>query len=624
MSVASIIWTHLAPQPRAEQAPKSGTWTRVLRQVRPLWGQLALIVFLCMVSAPIAMLLPLPLKIAVDGVLGKQGAPPWMQRLLPAVAFATPTNLLLSCGGLLLAICIAMQAQALASWILQTYTGERMVHDFRAHLFWHVQRLSLAYHERRGSADTSYRIQHDAPAIQYVTIQGLVPLISASASFLGMLYITARLDRTMALIAVVLSPLVVLMGRSSSRRVHDRWHEVKELDSSAMAVMDEVLSSVRVVKAFGRETSQDERFQLRSSRRMWGQVKLAWVQAGFHTAIGLTVAVGSAAALLVGVAHVRSGVLTLGSLLIVMSYMAQVYEPLRTVSTKLPELQSWLVSLERAFALLDETPEIADAHLPPEMADSQHPRDLRRAMGTLEFDQVTFGYRDHRPVLNNVSFHIPAGTRVGIVGRTGSGKSTLINLLTRFYEVNSGSIRLDGVDVRDYRLAHLRDQYSIVMQEPVLFSTTVAENIAFGRPEATQDEIVAAAMAANAHEFIEKLPKGYETVLGDRGTGLSGGERQRISLARAFLKDAPILILDEATSAVDVRTEARMLESTEKLIQGRTTFMIAHRLGTLRNCDLLLTVEDGEVKVVQEPVESFLETLVPGRRAAVIPAGVLN
>ncbi|HEU5453654.1 MAG TPA: ABC transporter ATP-binding protein [Terriglobales bacterium] len=623
MSVASIIWTHLVPNRRAAQA-RSGVWTRVLRQVRPLWSHLALIVVLCLASAPLAMLLPLPLKIAVDSVLGKQAPPAWMRAIFPASIISTPVTLLYACAGVLLAVCLVMQAQALASWILQTYAGERMVHEFRAHLFWHVQRLNIAYHEHRGSAATSYRIQHDAPTIQYVTIQGLVPLISASASFLGMLYITARLDRTMALIAVLLSPLVVLMGRSSSRRVHDRWHQVKELDSSAMAVMDEVLSSVRVVKAFGRETAQDERFQLRSSRRMWGQVKLAWVQAGFHTAIGLTVAVGSAAALLVGVAHVRSGVLSLGSLLIVMSYMAQVYEPLRTVSTKLPELQSWLVSLERAFALLDEIPEIADAHQPPEMSEPQHARAAARAVGELEFDNVTFGYREARPVLSHVSFSIPAGTRVGIVGRTGSGKSTLINLLTRFYEVDSGSIRLDGVDLRDYRLSHLRDQYSIVMQEPVLFSTTVAENIAFGRPNATQEEIVAAAQAANAHDFIEKLPRGYETVLGDRGTGLSGGERQRISLARAFLKDAPILILDEATSAVDVRTEAKMLESIEKLIQGRTTFMIAHRLGTLRNCDLLLTVEDGEVKVVEEPVDSFLEHLVPGSSAAVVAAGIVN
>ena len=567
-----------------------------------------------MASAPIAMLLPLPLKIAVDSVLGKQAAPAWLAHLVPSAALSTPGRLLLACGGLLLAVCIVMQAQALASWMLQTWAGERLVHDFRARLFWHVQRLTLAYHEHRGSSDTSYRIQHDAPAIQFVTIQGLVPLVSAAASFLGMLYITARLDPAMALIAVVLSPLVVLLGRSSSRRVHHRWHQVKELDSSAMAVMDEVLSSVRVVKAFGRETTQDERFQTRSSLRMWGQVKLAWVQAGFHTMIGLTVAVGSAAALLVGVAHVRAGTLTLGGLLIVMSYMAQVYEPLRTVSTKLPELQSWLVSLERAFALLDETPEVADT------PNAHH---IVRARGEIRFEAVNFSYDHRSPVLRNVSFTIPEGTRVGVVGRTGSGKSTLIHLLTRFYEVDSGHIRLDGVDLRDYRLADLRDQYAIVLQEPTLFSTTVAENIAFGRPEATQEEIEAAARAANAHEFIVKLPRGYETVLGDRGTGLSGGERQRVSLARAFLKDAPILILDEATSAVDVRTEAVMLESTEKLIAGRTTFMIAHRLGTLRNCDLLLTVEDGEVRVVDETVDQFLEHLLPGSSAH-IPAGVLN
>jgi len=247
-----------------------------------------------------------------------------------------------------------MQVQSLASWLLQTWTGEKLVFDFRAKLFWHAQRLSLGFHERAGSNDTAYRIQHDAPAIQYVTIQGFIPFIGASISFVTMVIVTARIDWQLAAIAVILSPALLLLARRASLHAHRGWHEVKELDSSAMSVLQEVLSSVRLVKAFGREQSQDHRFQSRSADRMRGQMRLASMQAGYHSAIALLITVGTATALMVGSSHVRSGALSLGELLLVMSYMTQLYDPLRTISSKIPELQAWAVSVERALALLDE------------------------------------------------------------------------------------------------------------------------------------------------------------------------------------------------------------------------------------------------------------------------------
>jgi ATP-binding cassette subfamily B protein len=392
------------------------------------------------------------------------------------------------------------------------------------------------------------------------------------------------------------SPLLFLLARRSSVRVHDRWHKVKELDSKAMAVMDEALASVRLVKAFSREEREDERFLLRSSRRMWSQVRLAWIQAGYHTAIGLTIAVGTAAALLLGVQHVRAGLLTLGELLLVMSYMAQLYDPLRVMSSKLPELQAWLVSLERAFKILDEIPEALDC---------PQARPLRRAEGAVRFENVSFAYGPQGAVLHNVSFDIPAGTRVGIVGRTGCGKSTLVGLMARFYDVTAGRILLDGIDLREYRLADLRHQFSVVLQNPVLFSTTVAENIAFTRPDATEEEIIAAATVAGAHEFIMQLPAQYQTEVGERGERLSGGQRQRVGVARAILKNAPILIMDEPTSSVDTQTESEMMTSTEPLMYGRTTFLIAHRLSTLRDCDLVLRMENGGVRVEPGPRQEF-------------------
>ncbi len=554
-----------------------------------MWG----IVLLTLLAAPLGLLMPLPLKIAVDSVSSGQPAPAWLRALVPA---AYRGSTLLLAIGLLLAIAVLMQLHALATWLLQTYTGEKLVLDLRLRLFWHAQRLSLRFHDEQGASDTAYRIQHDAPAIQYVTIQGAVPLLGAACAFAGMVCITATLDWQLALLAVALSPVLFLLARSSSVRVHDRWHAVKKLDSSAMAVLNEALASVRLVKAFGREEREDARFLQRSSKRMWSQIKLAGVQAGYHTAIGFLIAIGTAAALAIGVMHVRAGVLTLGELLLVMAYMAQLYDPLRTISSKIPELQAWLVSLERAFALLDEI---------PEALDSPAARPLRRARGAIRFENVSFSYGPGPAVLRNVSFEVPAGTKVGILGRTGCGKSTLAGLMARFYDVSSGRILLDSIDLREYRLADLRNQFAIVLQNNVLFSTTVAENVAFNRPDASHKDIVAAATAAGAHDFIMALPRQYQTEVGDRGDRLSGGQRQRIAVARAILKDAPILILDEPTSSVDVKTESEMISSAEALMRGRTTFMIAHRLSTLRDCDLLLRIENGAVHVESGPMRRF-------------------
>ncbi len=333
------------------------------------------------------------------------------------------------------------------------------------------------------------------------------------------------------------------------------------------------------------------------------RVRLAVAENGLALLVGLTTAGGTAAILFIGARHVQLGVLTLGELLLIMSYLAQLYGPMRTISRKVASLQNHLASAERAFALLDEHPDV------PEKADA---RPLKRAHGALRFDRVTFAYAPGVDVLSDVSVEIPQGCRVGIVGRTGAGKSTFLHLLTRFFDPVQGHVFLDGVDLRDYRVADLRDQFAIVSQEPVLFSTTIAENVKYARPSAKWREIVSAAKAADAHSFIEALPEGYETAVAERGMRLSGGERQRITLARAFLKDAPILILDEPTSSVDVDTEAGILDTLERLMQGRTTFIVAHRLGTLRNCDLLLHIEENGHVSVRTHCSSDLEALLVG------------
>ncbi|MGZ4786897.1 MAG: ABC transporter ATP-binding protein [Terriglobales bacterium] len=595
--------------PAKAPARRKSTLARLWEQAKPCRPHLAGIVALAFLSMPFALLLPLPLKMVVDNVLTNQRVPgsfPLLERAgLPAAWLHSKIDLLAIAISFLLLLGILVQLQVLASWVLQTFTGEKLVHDFRARLFWHVQRLRLSFYDAKGTADTAYRIQHDAPAIQTVTIQGIVPFVTAAFSFIGVGYVTCRMDWQLALIALSISPALVLLSRASSRKVHNGWHEVKELDSSAMAVLTEVLAAVRTVKAFGRERDEDERFKSRSSERMRSQLNLAFTQALFYCLTALLITIGTAATLWIGARHVQSGLLSVGELLIVMAYMSQLYEPLRTMSNKIPEVQASLVSLERAFALLDEIPETLSAPHARAIADD--------VKGHIEFQNVSFRYPNGRRVLNNVSFTIEPGTKAGILGPTGSGKSTLLTLLTRFYDPSGGRILLDGIDIRDLRLRDLRNQFAIVPQDPVLFSTSVAENIAFSTPNVSEDAIVSAARAANADDFIRMLPDGYETQVGDRGSCLSGGERQRIAIARAFLKGSPILILDEPTSAVDTRTESAVMTAMNELLRGRTSFMIAHRLTTLETCDLLLHFADGELKVIREHVKEYLRNIARGQ-----------
>jgi ATP-binding cassette subfamily B protein len=560
---------------------------------------LAGILGLSILSTPITLLMPLPLKIVVDSVLGHQPLPRWLNRLIPSAL--SHTGFLLLAAGLLIFIALLSNLQSLASWLLQTYTGEKLVHDLRGQLLWHVQRLSLAFHERRGPTDTAYRIQYDAAAIQNILIHGLLPIVSSAFGFVAMLYVTAQINWRLAIVALILSPVLWLLAHNSSRKVRNGYDEVRELDSSAMLVLHETLAAVRVVKAFGREVHEDELFRRKSRQRMTEQIRLASIQASFHVLIGFAIALGTAAALMIGVRQVQTGAITVGELLLIMAYIAQLYEPLRNISGKIPELQAAISSVRRAFSLLDETPE-----------PSENPSILpvKRVAGHFIFSNVSFQYTNGRRVLNNISCEVQPGTRVGIAGPSGSGKTTLINMLTRFYDPVEGYISLDGVDLRNYRLADLRQQYSIVLQEPMLFSTTIAANIAYARPEASRAEVVNAAKMAAAHEFIERLPKGYETPIGEAGRTLSGGERQRLAIARAFLKDAPVLILDEPTSAVDLNTEQRIIEALEDLMRGRTTFMIAHRLSTLEKCDQVLVLRGGRLLSVVTSLQQAREELL--------------
>jgi ATP-binding cassette subfamily B protein len=586
----------------------ASSYLRVLRQARPFWRQLSGIAALSIISAPLALLLPLPVKIAVDSVLGSGPVPAWLAWMMRD---ATTSSALVAAVGLLLAIAVINQIQALFAWYLQTCTAEGLVWDFRAQLLRHVQRLPMSFHDRAGAYDLAYRIQNDAASIQYIVIQGIIPVFTATCTLAAMLYVSVRMDLKLAWIAMSIAPILALLTRKCSSIVRARSTMVKQLDSSAIAVVQEVLASIRVVKAFGQQEREEKRFVGQSNSRVRNQIKLATVQGWFNLLIGLTIALGSAAVLYVGVGHVHRGLLTVGDLLVIIAYIAQMYEPLRLISTRTADLQSWIVSVDRAFDLLQERTEIEEAVLP---------RSLERAGGDVEFCGVSFNYNNGRSGLQDISLVIPHGARVGVIGTTGAGKTTLIHMLMRFYDPTGGEVRLDGVDLRDYRIADLRRQFAVVLQEPVLFNISIAENIAYGNPNASEEEIFAAAQAAHCHDFVLRQPQGYGTVIGERGDRLSGGERQRIALARAFLRDAPILILDEPTSSIDIATEAEIMRATEDLMRGRTTFMIAHRLSTLRLCDMVVRLEQGRVVEITHRVATELlpETAGPGAKTLLL------
>lgn len=561
-------------------------YRRLLHQLRPYWFYIVAIFLLDLLSTPLALLTPLPLKLAVDSVLGSQPLPDFFDALLPAVVTRSDTTLLVFAASLVVIVALLSQLRGHGSSLLRTYIGEKMVLQFRARLFRHVQSLSLSYHDSQGTSDSTYRIQYDAPAIRWITIDGVMPLFITLFTLAAMIYVTVRIDLELALVALTVAPILLVVTRAFNPYLRNHWHETKKFDSSAMSVVQEVLAAVRVVKAFSQEDREQDRFVSNSSQAVWALIRVVLIKSCISSFVSLTIAVGTAVVLFMGVRHVQTGVLTLGELLIVNTYIAQLYGPLQSIGDQVTNLQSFLASAERSFSVLDRAPDVIER---------KHAKPISRALGAVAFRNVSFAFNENRLVLRDISFEVPAGTRVGIAGRTGSGKTTLMNLLMRFYDPTSGQILLDGVDLRDYKLTDLRNQFAIVLQEPVLFSTSIAENVAYACSGASDREIVAAAKAANAHEFISKLPQGYETQVGERGMSLSGGERQRISLARAFLKDAPILILDEPTSSVDTRTEAAIVEAMQRLMHGRTTFMIAHRLSTLETCNMRLEIEDGQL-----------------------------
>jgi ATP-binding cassette subfamily B protein len=569
-----------------ERASAFRIYLRALREVRPFWPHLLAILALALIETPLGLVAPLPMKVILDSVLGGAPPPAWFD---PARLGLEPGTLLALAIGLTLVLAALALGHRLGAWFFREWTAERMVHAFRVKLYGRMLESAALGRDAAASQDLAYRISSDAPAIQWTAIYGFIPVAQSLTALAATFAVTWTLSHKLAAVALATALPMLALVHFNQRALKVRWHAVKEHESEAGAVLQETIGGLRIVATFGQERRETARFRdatRRSYRAKFGVIRY---QGAIDGLLGLVTAAGGAAILALGTLDVLARSMSVGDLVLAMTYVAQLHAPLTALGTHFSGQQQAVASAERAFALLDA---------PPAVAERLGARPLAAAEGRIELRGVGFGYPGRGTVLDGVDVAIPAGARIGIVGATGSGKSSLVSLLMRFLDPAEGRILLDGIDIRELRLADLRRQYAVVPQEPLLFSASIAENIAYGRPDAGMDEIVAAARAAQAHDFIMRLPEGYATPVGERGAKLSGGERQRIAIARAFLKNAPILILDEPTSALDGATEALVLEGLERLMAGRTTLMIAHRLETLSGLDMILRVEDGRVLCV--------------------------
>jgi ATP-binding cassette subfamily B protein len=567
---------------------------RVVPYLRPYRRLVVSATMLSLVAAGLVLAEPWPLALVLDSVLANHPPPDAVSWLLGG---DPGTYLLLGfavAAGFL--ILVAANAINLLRDYLNAKADQNMVLDFKAELFEHVQGLSMSFHDQRSSGQLMSRINWQAPSLGSI-VMAFPPVLEAALTLIGMLVIAALIDWQLALASLAIMPLLLWTFSLYGRRIVPRVSLVQRLEWQSLSIVHEAMAMLRVIRSFGRERYEHRKFVRQGRTAVDQRVKLTVRQNLYTLGVQTITALGTSAILALGAWHVINGTITTGELVVMLAYVTSAYKPLEQISATLGELSNQLVYFNASLALLDAEPEVREA---PDAVE------LEGGRGHVAVEGLRFSYQGRRHTIRDVSFEAEPGERLAIVGPTGAGKTTLISLLIRFYEPDAGRILIDGVDIRKLKLSSLRDQISVVLQEPLLFTGTIADNIRYGKLDASSEEVIAAARAANAHDFISRLPKAYDTELGERGADLSGGERQRVSLARAFLKDAPILVLDEPTSAIDSRTEGVILDALDELMVGRTSFLVAHRLSTLRGVDRILVLSGG-LLVEQGTHEELLE-----------------
>jgi ATP-binding cassette subfamily B protein/subfamily B ATP-binding cassette protein MsbA len=558
---------------------------RAMHYLWPLRRQWAAHIGLALIISGLQLLAPWPMKFIIDSVVGNVPLPDAIKN--SAVSFLADDKVALLVGAVIFGIALAVLIGALnlLSQRISIRARQAIVLELKGDLFHALQHQSLRYHNDQRLGDLLYRINTDVWGIDELILT-VVPVVVAVVTFIGMFSIVLYLNWQMAMLSLFVLPTFYYTYVFYSKHFGRRVEETQRLEGETISIVQEVLSALPVVKAFTREEDEHSRFMRRGRSAKEARVKLTTQQAAYTLIVGLITTAGTSVVLGFGAYQILRGRLTIGELLVIIAYLSAVYSPLESIYSAVTYTHAYLAKIARVFDVLDVEPEIRDR---------AGARALEQIKGKVAFENVSFGYGGAKQALRQITFAVQPGQSVGIVGATGAGKTSLASLVPRFYDPDEGRVCVDDNDVRDVQLRSLRRHIGLVLQEPILFSGTIRENIRYGKPDATDEEIIAAAGAANAHDFIVQLPAGYETDVGERGVKLSGGERQRISIARAFLKNAPILILDEPTSAVDYKTEATILEALERLMSGRTTFIIAHRLSTLTQVDMILVLQAGRI-----------------------------
>lgn len=567
-----------------------GLCLRIMAYFRAHWPLLVVGLLLTGLGIGTELLKPWPLKFIIDTILSDEAPTGGIDQAILAL-FAHDKSVLLPvlCLGILVVYLCAGSLNLVSKYLL-VKVSLRVLTQVRCDLFRHLQRLSFRFHDRNRVGDSLYTLNTNIYAIQGIFTDGFMPVLEASVTVIGMVVIMLRLDWQLTLLSIATVPAQVLITKYYADRIRQASSDFHSAEGSVSASAEGTLSSVRLVQAFGREDYEAEKFTRMCQHSYATNLRLTMTQLWSGVVVSGVTAVSLGSVTYVGASHAFDGQISTGELIVFLAYLQMLYTPLQTLSYSSWSVGWAVAGAQRVFAILDTPEDITDA--PGALV-------LKRVKGDLEFRDVGFAYEAERPVLTHLSLKVGAGDTIAIIGTSGVGKTTLLSLILRFYDPTEGAIFLDGHDIRSIRLRSLREHISIVLQDTLLLGSTIEENIAYGRLTASFEEIVAASKAAGAHEFIMGLPQGYKTEVGERGVRLSVGQRQRIAIARAFLKDAPILILDEPTSALDLHTEAAVVESLEHLMRGRTTFIVTHRLSLARKATKVVALNTGSLLIAK-------------------------
>jgi len=554
--------------------------------LRPHWKALTL-AFVAVLGETLSDVLePWPIKIVIDNILQSKKLPDWLggfvahtfgHEKLPILNFAVAA---------VVAIAVVGATSSYVEKYLTTSVSQWVTHDLRRTLYNHIQRLSLSEHDKAQTGDLITRVTSDISAIQDFINSALLGMFVNSLSLLGMIGVMLYINWRFTLIALSIAPALFVVVYTFTRRIKQASRAVRKKESELVSVVQEVLTSVRVVKAFAREDFEVSRFESQSLENVETALRARSIKAKLSPIVEVLIAIGTCLVLGYGARLALRGELSAGILIVFLLYLGRMYKPMRELSKMSDAVSKAIVGFERIQEVLQVEARVRD--LP-------RARRAPRFKGKIEFEHVTFAYDEKPPVLKDITFKIEAGQVAAIVGPSGAGKTTIISLIPRFYDPQSGRIKIDGVDIREYRLKSLREQISFVLQDTLLFHASIWDNIAYGKPDADPQKVIRAAKLANAHEFIEKMPEGYATMVGERGMTLSGGQRQRIAIARAIIRDTPILILDEPTSGLDSSSEQAVIEALDRLMEGRTSIVVAHHLSSIRHADVIFVIKDSEL-----------------------------